>query len=86
MDPECRDDQYERVCQAEFAEIKRMLRRIDVAMRGDEDNPGLLERVRMIERTDRLRRRVIWTLISAAGTAVAAALAVLGRALLAGGG
>lgn len=81
----CPDDQYERVCQAEFAELKRMLRRIDLAMRGDEDSPGVLERVRVLERADRLRRRLIWALISAAGAAVAAALTILGRALLAGG-
>jgi len=84
MDP---SEQYEQVCRGEFAEIKQTLCHIDKALRGHENTPGIMERIRLLERAERRRSHAVWAVITAAAGAVVLTLvnAIVGLVQASGG-
>ena len=60
-------DQYERVCKAEFASVHTKLDRMDVAIRGN-GKPGIQVRLDRLESADRSRSRLLWVIVGAAVT------------------
>jgi hypothetical protein len=66
--PNC-DDQYERTCKGEFAEINAKLDKLDIAIRGN-GKPGIQLRLDRLEVARATRSRLMW--IIAASTITAA--------------
>jgi len=82
---EC-NDRFETTCKREFAEIKRMIVKLDLAVRGDGDQrPGLAGRLAKVEGTAKGASRLMWAAVIAAitsvvGLAVAAVWAAVSQA------
>ena len=64
----CPPDRYELVCAPAFARLFKWLEKIDTYFRGDDQAPGLLDRVRVLEAAERRRQRLVWLAIGAAVT------------------
>jgi len=79
-------DRFETTCKREFAEIKCMIVKLDLAVRGDGDQrPGLAGRLAKVEGTVKGASRLMWAAVIAAitsvvGLAVAAVWAAVSRA------
>jgi hypothetical protein len=71
-------EQYEKICKAEFAEIKTKLDRLDEAIRGNGE-PGLKTRIDRLERSEATRSRLLWLI---AGSAVTGAISLVGSLIL----
>ena len=57
-------DTYERMCRDHFNAIHEKLEEIDTAIRGN-GKVGLVTRVDRLEQTERVRGRVMWTVVVA---------------------
>ena len=69
-------EQYESICNGEFAEIHRKLDRIDEALRGN-GRPGLQMRLDRLEQDRLSRSKVFWLALGMVGTCTATAVAML---------
>jgi len=67
------EEQYERVCKGEFAEIGSKLDRIDSALRGN-GKPGINTRLDRLEQDAKRISRVVWIVCGAGVTVVGALL------------
>ena len=80
------NDRFETTCRQEFADIKCMLIKLDLAIRGDGDQrPGLAGRLAKVEGTVKGASRLMWAAVIAAitsvvGLAVAAVWAAVSQA------
>lgn len=55
----CCNDQYDRVCRAEFASIHVKLDRMDEAIRGN-GKPGIQLRLDRLEAAEAIRSKLLW--------------------------
>ena len=67
-------EQYDMVCKPEFAEIKKLLYRLDEGVRGNGKD-GIVVRLDRLEGSERRRSRILWLILGAVvilgGTSVA---------------
>lgn len=55
----CENEQYERVCKIEFAELHTKLDKLDEAIRGN-GKPGIQLRLDRLESSEATRSRLLW--------------------------
>jgi len=63
----CPNEQYDRVCRDEFAEIKAKLDRLDEAIRGNGEL-GLKVRLDRLEQAEAIRSKLLWLITASAVT------------------
>jgi len=76
----CCGEQYEQICQTEFAGVHAKLDRLDEAIRGNS-KPGIQLRLDRLEAAEAVRSRLLWII---AGSVVSLAAAAVWR-LVSGG-
>ena len=76
----CENQQYEKVCQGEFASIHTKLDRLDEAIRGN-GKPGIQLRLDRLESAEAVRSKLLWII---AGSVVSLAVAAVWKLVIGG--
>ena len=64
-------DQYQRICKGEFADLHRKLDRLDEAIRGN-GKPGIQTRLDRLEMAEAIRSKLLWIITAATVTGAVA--------------
>ena len=70
------NEQYEKLCKDEFAELHSKLDKLDAAIRGN-GKPGIQLRLDRLEQDRLVRNKIIWFVIGAIGSAITTVAATL---------
>ena len=74
------DEQYQKICRGEFAELHAKLDKLDEAIRGN-GKPGIQLRLDRLESAEATRSRLLWII---AGSTVTLALGAIWKLIIGG--